>query len=76
MSAPNTKLDHVPDDALKEIVAIQDRIKKLKTRRQSSERLHPLRQASLGWLHRRRAPQALCEKARSCCSRQVQTPDR
>ena len=37
MSAKNTKLQHVPDDALKEIVMIQNRIKQLGVREKAQD---------------------------------------
>ena len=42
MPAKNTKLEHVPDDALKEIVLIQNRIKQLGVR-ESANRFHRVR---------------------------------
>ena len=75
MSAPNTKLDHVPDDALKEIVAIQDRIKKLKTSgKAQKDFIHYVKQVWDGFIegeHHRLFAQKLESVAQGKCKRLI-----
>jgi len=75
MSAPNTKLDHVPDDALKEIVAIQDRIKKLKTSgKAQKDFIHYVKQVWDGFIegeHHRLFAQKLEAVAQGKCKRLI-----
>ncbi len=75
MSAQNTKLDHVPDDALKEIVAIQDRIKKLKTSgKAQKDFIHYVKQVWDGFIegeHHRLFAQKLEAVAQGKCKRLI-----
>ena len=76
MSAKNTKLQHVPDDALKEIVMIQNRIKQLGVREKAQDNfIEYVKHVWDGFIEGEHH-KLFAAKARGGSQGQVQTPDR